>query len=95
MSDLSATRDADTPPPACSNILTHEERNDIAEILKRRANEIASFKTDLEERVAKLTGQAVRFHELPGSIELAMRREMDRLRALEERIKVKRLDNDE
>lgn len=63
--------------------LTDSERNQLAEILGRRANEIASFKSDLNERLPKEN----RLHELPGSVELALSREIDRLRGLKDKIK--------
>lgn len=72
--------------------LTDEERNDIAEILSRRISEISTFKSDLENRVASLSNQPIRFHELPGSVELAMSREIARLSRLESKIKVPKID---
>lgn len=52
------------------------QRSEIEEILERRANDIATFKLDLEKK----TGQ--RFDELPGSVEMALSREIKRLREL-------------
>lgn len=54
-------------------LLTVSEGEQMAEILKRRANEIASY---LDENRVKL----------PGSVEMALTREMARLRSLKDRI---------
>ena len=56
--------------------MTNSERSQIAEILSRRATEVASFR-DEYTRDAK--------HH--GSIELALTREIDRLRKLAEAVK--------
>lgn len=54
--------------------LTPQQRDGIREILERRANDIASFKSDYErEREPK--------REIPGSVELALTREIQRLRS--------------
>jgi hypothetical protein len=55
--------------------LTKTEREQIAEILKRRANEIAGFGDDYRRKP-----------EHYGSVELAMTREINRLRRLAERV---------
>ena len=55
--------------------LTKGERAQVAEILTRRANEIASFHGDYRSRP-----------EHYGSVELALSREIDRLRRLAERV---------
>lgn len=52
-------------------LLTFKEREQIAEILSRRANEIASF-----------SDQYRRDDKHHGSVELALTREIDRLRRL-------------
>lgn len=53
-------------------LLTTSEGAQVAEILKRRANEIASY---TEEH-----------REMPGSVEMALTREMARLRALRDKV---------
>lgn len=55
--------------------LTTHEREQIAEILHRRANEIAGFKADYTRTSDHL-----------GSVELALTREIQRLRHLEGRV---------
>ena len=55
--------------------LTKSERKQIAEILDRRANEIAGFSSDYR-----------RDDKHYGSVELALTREIDRLRNLAERV---------
>lgn len=55
--------------------LTDSERKQIAEILKRRANEIAGFSDDYRRKPDHF-----------GSVELALNREMDRLRRLADRV---------
>lgn len=55
--------------------LTTHEREQIAEILRRRANEIAGFKADYTRTSDHL-----------GSVELALTREIERLRHLESRV---------
>ena len=52
--------------------LSESERADIAEILTRRANDIASYTNERKD--------------LPGSVELGLTREMARLRGLAERV---------
>jgi hypothetical protein len=54
--------------------LTSSERDQIATILKRRANEIASFKMDLSK------GKDL------ASVDYALEREIERLRRLAERV---------
>lgn len=55
--------------------LTQSERTQIAEILSRRANEIASFSSEYR-----------RDDKHYGSVELALTREINRLRRLAERV---------
>lgn len=55
--------------------LTKKEREQIAEILSRRANEIAGFSGDYRKDGNHF-----------GSVELALTREIDRLRRLAERV---------
>ena len=57
------------------NDLTKSARNQIAEILKRRANEIAIFSGAYTEK-----------SDHHGSVELALTREIDRLRNLADRV---------
>lgn len=58
-----------------SNDLTKAEREQIAEILERRANEIAGFSDDYRRKP-----------EHYGSVELALTREIQRLRRLAGRV---------
>ena len=55
--------------------LTKSEREQIGAILKRRANEIAGFSDDYRRKPEHF-----------GSVELALTREIDRLRRLAERV---------
>jgi hypothetical protein len=55
--------------------LTKHESSQIAEILKRRATEIANFSDDYRRKP-----------EHHGSVELALTREIERLRRLAERV---------
>lgn len=55
--------------------LTKSERKQIAEILRRRANEIAGFSGDYRNDPKHY-----------GSVELALTREIERLRRLAERV---------
>jgi len=55
--------------------LTKSERDQIGEILRRRANEIAGFSDDYRRKAEHF-----------GSVELAMTREINRLRRLAERV---------
>jgi hypothetical protein len=55
--------------------LTNSERAQIAEILGRRANEIAGFSGEYRKDGARL-----------GSVELALSREIERLRQLADRV---------
>ena len=54
--------------------LSNPDRNQIVEILRRRANDIATFKSDIEQDVGK------KLNGFPGSVEMALTREMKRLR---------------
>jgi hypothetical protein len=65
---------------SCSVILTDSECREISDILRRRANELATFKSDYIEVVGKLPNG------FPGSVQLAIGREMDRLRGLAEKV---------
>ena len=56
--------------------LTRSERAQIGELLSRRANEIAGFSSDYRNDPKHF-----------GSVELALTREIDRLRHLAERVK--------
>jgi len=63
--------------------LTESERRQIAEILERRANDIATF----ESAVKRHMPPNVQEYEFPGSVELALTREIQRLRKLAAKIK--------
>lgn len=60
--------------------LTESDKTAIVEILLRRSNEIASFKMDLEAKTS------TKFYELPGSVELALTREISRLRKIADKL---------
>lgn len=64
--------------------LTKTERKQIAEILNRRANEIAGFSDEHRRKP-----------EHYGSVELALTREIDRLRRLAERVNPPEPEEDE
>ena len=64
--------------------LTKREREQIAEILKRRANEIAGFSDDYRRKPDHF-----------GSVELALTREIERLRHLAERVSPREPETDE
>jgi hypothetical protein len=55
--------------------LSKKEAEEVSEILSRRANEIAIYKTDMMKEKHHL-----------GSVELALTREMERLRSLAEKV---------
>ena len=77
------------PPTSGSVVLTTSEREQIAEILDRRANDIASFQSD----VRTWTGGTVK--EYPGSVELALSRETKRLRKLADKVRPPSPEDDE
>jgi len=60
--------------------LTHHERDEVVEILTRGANDVATFKNDLERAAGDKIGV------FPGSVELALSREVGRLRLLARRV---------
>ncbi len=62
-------------------LLSGPEREQIAEILDRRSNEVASFQSDVKQ----WTQGTVK--EYPGSVELALTREVKRLRKLAGKIR--------
>jgi hypothetical protein len=64
--------------------LTKHEREQIGEILERRANEIAGFSDDYRRKPDHF-----------GSVELALSREIDRLRRLAERVNPAEPEDDE
>jgi hypothetical protein len=64
--------------------LTKREREQVAEILSRRANEIAGFSDEYRKKPDHF-----------GSVELALTREIDRLRTLAERVCPPEPDEDE
>lgn len=55
--------------------LTVSERNQINEVLRRRANDVATYLDDNRDKLA-------------GSVELALSREIDRLRRLADKVAV-------
>ena len=67
--------------PTCCVSLSVHERQQIAEILDRRSNEIATFKGDLERKLEQRLG------DFPGSVELAITREISRLRKLADKVR--------
>jgi hypothetical protein len=69
------------PSTACCVSLTRTDRLAIAEILSRRANDIATFKWDLEK------AGGAKIDAFPGSVEMALSREMKRLRRLSDLVK--------
>lgn len=69
------------PAVTCCVSLTRADRLAIAEILGRRANEIATFKYDLEKAAGKTIDA------FPGSVGMALSREMKRLRRLADLVK--------
>ena len=75
--------------------LTITDRAQIAEILDRRANEVASFKTDMEEKVSERAGTKIQFYAFPGSVELAISREVQRLRRLADKVKPREIIEDD
>lgn len=63
--------------------LTKHERQQIAEILDRRANEIAGFSGEYKANTNHF-----------GSVELALTREIDRLRRLADKVNPPELDTE-
>jgi hypothetical protein len=66
---------------SCCVSLMRADRLAIAEILSRRANDIATFKWDLEK------AGGAKIDAFPGSVEMALSREMKRLRRLADLVK--------
>ncbi len=75
--------------------ITIADRAQIAEILERRANEVASFKSDMEEKVSDKAGTKIQFYAFPGSVELAIAREVLRLRRLADKIKPREISEED
>ena len=73
--------DSGLPDTTCCVSLTIPDRRAIEEILRRRANDIATFKYDLEKTAGKT------INDFPGSVEMALSREMRRLRRLADLVK--------
>lgn len=71
----------DCPSTSCCVSLTRSDRLAISEILSRRANDIATFKWDLEK------AGGAKIDAFPGSVEMALSREMKRLRRLADLVK--------
>ena len=78
---------AGSDAPTCCVSLSVSERIQLTEILERRANEIASFKRDMEEKATEKAGTRIEFYALPGSVGLAISREIQRLRKLADKIR--------
>ena len=72
---------SESPSTLCCVSLTISDRRAISEILSRRANDIATFKWDLEKEAGK------KIDGFPGSVEMALSREMKRLRRLSDLVK--------
>jgi len=68
--------------------LTDSERKQIDDILRRRANDIASFKTDAEKKLGTT------LDEYRGSVDMALTREITRLRSLADKIALPPLPDD-
>lgn len=62
--------------------LTHHERDEIKQILGRRATDVATFKGDLKRAAGDKIGV------FPGSVELALEREASRLYRLARRVEL-------
>ena len=62
--------------------LSKKETGEISDILRRRANEIASYKSDMMKEKHHL-----------GSVELALTREIERLRDLSDKVNPINLEN--
>ena len=73
--------DDDTRPAPGELLLTKSEREQVSDILSRRAQEIATFKGDMEKFFS------TNINGFPGSVELALTRETTRLRRLRDKIK--------
>lgn len=63
--------------------LTDSERRQIAEILERRANDIATFESAVKRHMPPTVAE----YEFPGSVDLALSREIQRLRRLAAKVK--------
>lgn len=63
-------------------ILSDSERKQIAYILERRANDIASFESAVKRQMPATVAE----YDFPGSVELALTREITRLRKLAAKI---------
>ena len=61
--------------------LSESDRREIAEIMQRRANELASFRQDLEAHAKE------KFNNFPGCVEMAISREIQRLRGLANKVR--------
>ena len=83
------TEKSESPAPALFGGLSDSERRQIAEILDRRANDVASFKYDTEKKLGQPLG------DYRGSVEMAMTREVARLRRLAEKINPPTAEDDE
>ena len=66
------------------NTLTEDECEQIAEILERRANDVATFQDDIEKRLKEP------LVDYRGPVEMAIKREVSRLRKLAAKITPKK-----
>ncbi len=71
------------------NTLTDNDRHQIAEILDRRANDVATFQQDVESRLKEKLG------DFRGSVEMAIQREIKRLRRLADKIRPESQEEEE
>lgn len=63
--------------------LSDSERKQIAEILERRANDIATFESAVKRNMPPTVAE----YDFPGSVDLALTREIQRLRKLASKIR--------
>lgn len=64
-------------------LLSESERTQIADILERRANDIATFKSAVQRNMPATVAE----YDFPGSVDLALSREIQRLRKLAAKVK--------
>lgn len=69
--------------------LTDSEREQVAEILSRRANEVAGFREDHRETPHKPERQGI-----PASVDFALELEVKRLRSLADKVRPERPDDE-
>lgn len=76
-----------TTTPSPELVLSNAQRNQIAEILKRRANEIAGYKG--QHSCETYPSRVDPKDQMPASVEFALEREITRLRKLADLLEVK------